>query len=340
MVISKTPCRISLAGGGSDMAAFYEQEQGAVVTATIDKYIYVLVNAKFDRRIRIGYSRTEEVERIDQIEHPIARESLRLFGQPHGIEIVSVADIPSRGSGLGSSSAYTVGLLNSLFAFSAQRAGPAQLAGLAAKVEIELCAQPIGLQDQYAVAYGGLNFMAFERQGKVTVSPIVCAARVLDRLEERLGLYYTGITRTAGSILGSQGRAMRQGRRAFAIMGRMVELSHRMRLELEAGNVESVGEMLHEGWMLKRSLTAGITNPEIDEYYARARAAGAVGGKLLGAGGGGFLLFFASAAAHARIGAALKLRRVPFAFEGEGSKIVFYQPQAVEIEGAARRAAF
>jgi len=321
------------------MAAFYEREQGAVVSATIDKYIYVLANAKFDQRVRISYSRTEEVDRADQIEHPIARESLKLFRQLRGIEIVSVADIPSRGSGLGSSSAYTVGLLNSLFAFSAQRAGAEELARLAAKVEIELCGQPIGLQDQYAVAYGGLNFMAFERNARVTVSPIVCTACVLDRLEERLGLYYTGVTRAAGSILETQSRAMRQRPRAFAIMQRMVELSRRMRLELEAGNVESVGEMLHEGWMLKRALTAGITSPAIDEYYARARAAGAVGGKLLGAGGGGFMLFFASAPAHERIGAALKLRRVPFAFEREGSKIVFYQPQALEMEGPARRAA-
>ena len=340
MIISKTPCRISFAGGGSDMAAFYEEEQGAVLTATIDKYLYVLVNAKFDHRIRVSYSRTEEVDRVDQIEHPIAREALKLFSQPRGIELVSVADIPSRGTGLGSSSAYTVGLLNSLFAFSAQRAGPEELAGLAAKVEIQLCGQPIGLQDQYAVAYGGLNFMVFERGGKVAVTPIVCPPRVLERLEECLGLYYTGVTRAAGTILKNQGLAMRRRPQALAIMRRMVELSRRMRLELEAGNVDSVGEILHEGWMLKRSLSAGISNPAIDEYYRRARAAGAVGGKLLGAGGGGFLLFFAPPAAHARIGAALpKLRRVPFAFEREGSKIVFYQPQALDMEAPFRRLA-
>ncbi|HEY0758053.1 MAG TPA: hypothetical protein VGD59_02230 [Acidisarcina sp.] len=337
MIISKTPCRISFAGGGSDIAAYYREHGGAVVSVTIDKYIYVALNEKFDHRIRVSYSRTEEADTVDQVQHPIVRSCLKLLGQERGgIEIVSVADIPSRGTGLGSSSSFTVGLLNGLFAYQGRQASPEELARLSCDVEIDLCGQPIGKQDQYAAAFGDLRMYRFHPDGTVAVDPLICKRQTMEALQGNLLMFYTGMTRNAGDILEQQTQVLAHDLDAQAKMHKMVEHAELVRRTLEAGDADGVGEILHESWMLKRTLTGGISTGEIDGWYAKARAAGALGGKILGAGGGGFLLMYAPLDRQpAVIDALRELRRIPFRFEREGSKIVYYQPANLDEEQTA-----
>lgn len=324
MIISRTPLRMSFVGGGSDLPAFYRRFGGAVVSTAIDKYVYVTVNPKFDHRIRISYSRTEEVETVAKIRHPLVREGMRLLGVDGGIEITSIADIPSRGTGLGSSSSFTVGLLHALHAYAGRYAAAEQLAREACHIEIDLCGEPIGRQDQYAAAYGGLNFMQFHPDDSVSVDPIVCKRETLRNLQENIISFYTGITRKAAGVLKSQQTAMASQRSKQRVMKRMVQLAHDLRAELQKNNLAAFGELLHENWELKRSLTGGISSEQIDRWYALARKEGALGGKLLGAGSGGFLMFYAPRDRHEAISRALgKLRRVDLGFEPEGSKIIF-----------------
>jgi D-glycero-alpha-D-manno-heptose-7-phosphate kinase len=333
MIISKTPCRLSFAGGGSDIESFYREHGGAVVSVAIDKYVYLTLQQRFDQSIRIGYSRTEEVNEVDEIQHPIVRHCLNLLGPRKGIEITSHADIPSRGSGLGSSSSFTVGLLNGLYAYQGRHASPQQLAEQACHVEINLCKDPIGKQDQFAAAFGDLRMYHFHADGTVKVEPLICKPKTVEKLQRSLMMFYTGITRSAAGILKEQTRALSDERPAIEKMRRIVDHAHAVRHELESGNPDGVGEILHESWMLKRSLSAGITNPEIDAWYEAARKAGAVGGKILGAGGGGFLLFYVPQERQASVRQALgDLRRIPFRFEPEGSKIVYYHPTTLDPE--------
>lgn len=333
MIISKTPCRLSFAGGGSDIESYYRRHGGAVVSVTIDKYVYLTLQQKFDESIRIGYSRTEEVDGVDEIQHPIVRHCLSLLGPRQGIEITSHADIPSRGSGLGSSSAFAVGLLNGLYAFQGRHASPQTLAEQACHVEIDLCGDPIGKQDQFAAAFGNLRMYHFYPNGTVKVEPLICSARTLGALQQNLLMYYTGITRSAAEILKEQTRVLEQEHAAIDRMRGIVEHAHAMRQELESGNVDGVGEILHESWMLKRQLTSAISNAEIDGWYEAARRAGATGGKILGAGGGGFLLLYVKPERKTDVKKALNhLRRIPFRFEPEGSKIVFYNPTTLDPE--------
>jgi D-glycero-alpha-D-manno-heptose-7-phosphate kinase len=334
MIISKTPFRISFVGGGSDIPSFYEKYGGAVVSTTIDKYVYVLLNAKFDSGIRLSYSRTEIVDRVEDIEHPIFREALQLMNITGGVEIASIADIPAQGTGLGSSSSFTVGLLNSLYAFCGNHISRQKLGRLSSIIEMERCHHPVGKQDQYAAAFGGLNLIKFNQDGSVNVSPIVCTRRTIDQLQDNLLLFYTGITRNAGEILEEQSIALRENKASIATMNRLVSLTSQLMRELRHDNVDAVGQILHEGWMMKRSLACGITNDVIDGWYTAARRAGAMGGKLLGAGGGGFFLFYAPRRHHSAIEAALStLTRVPMVFEFEGSRIVFYNPPHAEFIG-------
>jgi D-glycero-alpha-D-manno-heptose-7-phosphate kinase len=331
MIISKTPCRVSFAGGGSDIESFYREHGGAVVSATIDKYVYLTLQTKFDHHIRISYSKTEEVEQVDQIQHPIVRHCLQLMGPRQGIEITSHADIPSRGSGLGSSSSFTVGLLNGLYAYQGHHASPQDLAEKACHVEIDLCGDPIGKQDQFAAAFGSLRMYHFHPNGTVKVEPLICRARTIETLERNLMLFYTGLTRSASEILREQTRALGAERAAIDKMRRIVDHAHAVRRELESDNPDGVGQILHESWMLKRSLSLGITNPDIDAAYEAARSAGASGGKILGAGGGGFLLFYVPRDRQPAVRKALAhLRLVPFRFEPEGSKIIFYNPTTLD----------
>ena len=324
MIISQTPLRISFAGGGSDLPAYYRQHGGAVVSTAIDKYVYVTVSRKFDHTLRVSYSRTEEVARASELQHPIVREGLGMIGLEGGLEITSVADIPSKGTGLGSSSSFAVGLMHALHAIQGRHVAAEQLADEACRIEIEKCGEPIGKQDQYAAAYGGLNHISFLRDGSVQVEPIVLASGLREELGRHFLVFYTGITRSASDILAVQSKVLAdEGKKAEA-MQRMVSYAGELRDELWRGNCEAMGRILHENWLLKQSLTAGISSGQINQWYERALAAGAMGGKLLGAGGGGFLLFFAPPERHAKITEALAdLRPIPFALEPRGSRIVF-----------------
>ena len=324
MIISRTPFRISFVGGGSDLASFYQKHSGAVVSTTIDKYMYLTVNKIFGNNIRVSYSETEIVDHVDQIKHKLVRDILKYLGIANQIEITSMADIPSKGAGLGSSSAFAAGLINALKAHQNEFAAAESLAKAACHIEIERCGEPIGKQDQYAVAYGGLNYIRFNPDGTVEVQPIICRPDVKERLDKNLMMLYTGITRSAADVLSEQKSNYETKADKVAIMKRMVKLADDLKEELEHNNLEAFGEILHENWQLKKQMAGGITNSQIDGWYDQARRAGAIGGKILGAGGGGFLLIYAPAERHAAIKNALPdLRPVDFKFEKEGSKIIF-----------------
>jgi D-glycero-alpha-D-manno-heptose-7-phosphate kinase len=324
MIISRTPLRMSFVGGGSDLPVYYRRFGGAVVSTAINQYVYVTVNKKFDRKIRVSYSRTEEASSVARIRHPLVREAMKMLGIDGGIEITSIADVPSKGTGLGSSSSFTVGVLHALHAYAGRYAGAEQLAKESCQIEIDRCGEPIGKQDQYAAAFGGLNYIQFNRDDSVLVEPIICKPKALEEIQASTLTFYTGITRSASNILQHQKTAMGSEKKKQGVMRRMVELAGDLRRELQANRWQSLGEIIHEGWMLKKTLTADISTTVIDDWYARARKAGAVGGKLLGAGAGGFLMFQAPRERHEAVARALKgLRQVDFRFEPQGSKIIF-----------------
>ena len=326
MIITRTPLRISFAGGGSDLPAFYEDEQGAVVSTAIDKYIYITVNPKFDHKIRASYSVTEIVESVGEVKHELIRESLRLLGIRQGIEITSISDIPSQGTGLGSSGSYTVGLLNALYAYQGHFAGAERLAHEACHIEIERCGHSSGKQDQYIAAYGGLQYIRFNSDGSVFTDPVICCSETRQRLQDSLLLFYTGLTRRANDILTEQSREIRANGDKRASLRRMVGLAYQLHEALGRDDLDAFGEILHTGWMEKRQQTNGISNGQIDAWYEQARQAGAIGGKLLGAGGGGFLLLYADPRRHVNICRALsELRLVPFSFSPQGSKVIYVE---------------
>ncbi|MDB6108569.1 MAG: kinase [Pedosphaera sp.] len=324
MIISRTPLRMSFMGGGSDLPVFYRRFGGAVVSTAINQFVYVTVNKKFDQRIRVSYSRTEEARSVDRIKHPLVREAMKMLGIAGGIEITSIADIPAKGTGLGSSSSFTVGLLHVLHAFAERHAGAEQLAKDACEIEIERCGEPIGKQDQYAAAFGGLNYIQFNPDDSVVVEPIICKRQTIEQLQSHTLVFYTGLTRSASSILQHQQNGMASDKKKQSVMRRMTKLAQQMRCDLQQNRVDAFGEIIHESWLLKKTLASGISNGSIDDAYARARTAGAVGGKLLGAGAGGFLMFYAPPERHDEITRALDgLRRMQFRFEPQGSKIIF-----------------
>jgi D-glycero-alpha-D-manno-heptose-7-phosphate kinase len=326
MIISRTPLRISFAGGGSDLPPFYRHEPGAVVSTAIDKYIYITVNKKFDRRIRASYSVTEMVDSVDDLKHELIREALRMVGLDRGIEITSISDIPSRGTGLGSSSTYTVGLLKALYAYKGQHVGAKRLAQEACQIEIEMCGKPIGKQDQYIAAYGGLQYIQFHPDESVFADPLVCLPSTKTELQKRLLLLYTGLTRSADDILAEQTRNTRNDGDKRQALRTMVKLANELRDALVCNDLGSFGEILHLGWLEKKKMASGISNPRIDAWYERARQHGAVGGKVTGAGGGGFLLLYAPAERHGEIVRYLpELQPVPFRFEPQGSKIIYVE---------------
>lgn len=317
---------MSYVGGGSDLRSFYQEEVGAVLSTSIDKYIYIAVNRKFDGDIRLSYSKTEQVARPEELEHPLVREALALLEIPGGIEITSMADIPSKGTGLGSSSSFTVGLLNALYAYKGKYVSKEQLAHEACDIEINRCGEPIGKQDQYAAAYGGLNLIRFHGDETVSVDPVICPPGLMAQIEQSTLVFYTGRTRSASAVLKQQSDAMRNSDRR-ALMRRMVQLAFDLKKELESGHFHNFGAILDENWKLKAQLAEGISDPQIDAWYKRGIAAGASGGKLLGAGNGGFMMFFAPSDRHAFIREALnELRPVQFNFDRNGAQIIFYQP--------------
>jgi len=320
---------MSFVGGGSDMADYYRHAPGAVISTAINKYIYVTANKKFDRGIRVAYSKTEEVELVGQLEHKLVRAAMNQLNLQGGVEITTVADIPSKGTGLGSSSSFTVGLLNTLSAFQGRPSTAEELAAGSCHVEIDVCGEPIGKQDQYAAAYGGFNRYDFLSDEKVRVTPIIVQPRVLETLEGNLLMLYTGITRSASQLLEKQGQNLRQDKNKVATLGKMVDLCDDFQRVLQEGSPDKVGPILHENWLLKKSLTQGVSTSVIDEWYDAGRKAGATGGKILGAGAGGFLLLYAPKENHERICHALPgLRPIPFRFERFGSQIIFFNPTA------------
>jgi D-glycero-alpha-D-manno-heptose-7-phosphate kinase len=311
-------------GGGSDLPAYYRHRQGAVVNTTIDKYIYITVNRAFGPQIRASYSKTEIVDSVDELAHPLIREAIKLSGVEGGIEITSIADIPSRGTGLGSSSAYLVGLLHALWAYQGVFKSAKSLAEEACRIELEVLGEPIGKQDQYIAAYGGLQQIRFNADESVYVDPVICTRETRLALQERLMVFYTGVTRSASEILARQSAGTAAKLEALAeLVGMSEEVNEILRSNRQ---LDRIGELLHRGWEIKRSLAAGITSPEIDRLYEAARRAGALGGKITGAGGGGFLLLWVEEQNRQRVRRSLPdLFEMPVALEPQGSKIIYIE---------------
>jgi D-glycero-alpha-D-manno-heptose-7-phosphate kinase len=321
MIISRTPLRVSLAGGGTDIQDYYRFGYGSVLSMAIKKYMYVTVNRRFEDDIRVSYSKTEIADSVDKVEHGIVRECLRKVGIASNIEVTTIADIPSRGTGLGSSSALTVGLLNALYAFTGHRASPKRLAEEACEIEIDLLREPIGKQDQYIAAYGGMQFIRFNADETVFVDPVICPPKTKRDIEKHMMLFYTGKTRNSGSILSKQKGNSSINR---ITLDKMCAQSEKLFHELICHRIEEIGTIMKEGWELKKSLASGISDPDIDGFYKKALQAGAVGGKLTGAGGGGFLTLFVPAEKQQAVRSALSsLKEIDFKMEPQGSKIIY-----------------
>jgi D-glycero-alpha-D-manno-heptose-7-phosphate kinase len=323
MIISQTPYRVSFAGGGTDLPAYYRREFGAVLSVTIDQHIYVTLHRRFEPTIRVSYSRTEIAPTIDEVQHELVRESMRMVEIDEPLEITTIGDVPS-GTGMGSSSSLTVGLLTALYGYQHRVVSPKLLAEQACRVEIDILGKPIGRQDQYAAAFGGLNYFRFNSDDSVLVEPVPCRAETLAELEQRALLLYTGQTRDANVILEQQSNSAGE---QLDVLRAMRDLADQMRCALAGeGDLDRFALLLHEGWELKRSLGCGISNDHINEWYTVARRAGAVGGKLLGAGGGGFVLLIAPPWRHRAIREALgRPRELPFKISRYGSRNIFIQ---------------
>lgn len=328
VVISRAPFRLSFLGGLTDLPSFFAEEEGATLTCAIKKYMYITVNERFDETYRVAYSKTEICETPAQIEHKIVRTILSTYAPAarekaagRGLEIMSMADIPA-GTGLGSSSAFTVGLLQAVKAHLGSVPSPSALAAEAARIEIEECREPVGKQDQYAAAFGGLRYFRYLPSGEVIGESLGGSDETKRELEASIMLFYTGITRSASAVI-KEHKADPGWRRET--LREMKKLAERGRRAIEENQpMARFGELLHEGWRLKKSMASGISAPRIDEWYERARAAGAWGGKIMGAGGGGFLMIMAGADRQAAIRRELaELRFVPVAFEGFGSRVIF-----------------
>ncbi len=323
MLITRTPLRISIGGGGTDLPSYYERFGGFVVTAAIDKYIYVSINRTFTEDYFLKYSALERVKRVEEIQHPIIRESLKLHPVGPAIEIVSVADIPA-GTGLGSSGAFTVGLLRALYAFQREHASAQAVAEEACRIEIELLDRPVGKQDQYIAAFGGLTCLELDPDGQVRASPLRIPEAAMRDLEEHLLMFFTGYSREADALLTEQNRRSAKGDGAMLDNLHFVkELGRSIQAALEAGDPMRFGELMHQHWVHKTKRSSGMSNERIDRWYDLAMANGAVGGKLVGAGGGGFLLFYARDRLALRQAMAREgLKEVRFTFDHDGSQVI------------------
>lgn len=323
MIIVRTPLRISFVGGGSDIKAFYDQSPGKVVCTAFDKFVYAIVKERFDDMIYINYSKKETVQHVDEIQHDLVREAMRLTGVEKGIEITTLADIPSSGSGLGSSSSITVALLHALHTYQNTLVTAEQLAQEACRIEIDILGKPIGRQDQYAAAYGGVNQFTFLPDDTTLRIPVQMSGPVLRKFASALLLYYTGITRSANDILSHQTSNMNVEEKRRTMQA-MVDLVDSFTRAMEQDDIDTCGRLLDENWRLKQQLAAGISNPAIDEMYRAAKAAGALAGKISGAGGGGFLLLVVPREKQNQVFAAMRpYRELPFMIEESGSKVIF-----------------
>jgi D-glycero-alpha-D-manno-heptose-7-phosphate kinase len=323
MIITRTPLRISIGGGGTDLPSYYQRFGGFVISAAINKHIYVGINETFGGGYFLKYSAMENVATLDEIRHPLIREALRMHAVPAPIEVVSMADVPA-GTGLGSSGAFTVGLLRAVHAFQRRYVDPAEVAEEACRIEIEILREPVGKQDQYIAAFGGLACFEFAEDGQVTVTPLKINNSTLYNLEDRLMMFFTGYSRNASAVLDDQKVRSDAGDRAMIENLHFTkQLGQCIQLALEQGNTRRFGELMHEHWMHKKDRSPGTTSESINRWYEIGRANGAVGGKLVGAGGGGFLLFYADdrdALRRAMVNQGLHEFR--FKFDHEGSKLL------------------
>ena len=321
MLITKTPFRVSFCGGGSDIEDFYEKYGGCVLSTSINKYMYISIHPYFNpQQTLLKYSENELVDDIKNIKHKIFHQVLNDM-KIHGVEISSTADVPG-GTGLGSSSTFTVGLLNTLYCYKGKFVSKGKLAKEACEIEINKLGAPIGKQDQYAAAYGGLNFIRFNKDGTVSVAPIMMHSNTYKRLESNLLMFYTGTTRSANIILKEQKQNINKNEKNENLR-QMCFLAENMKESLENNELKSFGEILHKSWELKRTLASGISNPEIDRVYEIAMNSGALGGKLLGAGGGGFLLFYCEKENQEKLRKNIGLREFDFKFEQDGTSVAY-----------------
>lgn len=320
MIVVQTPLRVSFFGGGTDFETFSSREGGCVLSSAIDRYIYVIIKERYDNRIRVGYSRTELVDSLQDLEHELVRESLKMTDLRQGVEISTMADIPSRGSGLGSSSAVTVGLLNAMYHYLSEPSDRETLAKQACEIEIDILGKPIGKQDQYIAAYGGQRLIEFKRCGGVDVTNPEVSKETWRRLSDRLLLFFTGVTRKSDTVLKEQEDNMLD---RISFLREIKNLAYQGCEALAAGEIDEFGQLLNRGWALKKQLASRISNDTLDEMYCKALTAGAIGGKIAGAGGGGFLLLYAPLQRHDAIRTALSgLPELRFNLEPEGSKVI------------------
>jgi D-glycero-alpha-D-manno-heptose-7-phosphate kinase len=321
MIVTQTPLRVGLVGGGTDLPGYYREHGGRVLNAAIDKYVYVIVKQRFDDAIYVNYSQKEIVSRVEDIEHELVREAMYMTGVRSGVEITTLADIPSAGSGLGSSSAVTVGLLHTLFAYQGRQVTAQELAERACAIEIDRCRKPIGKQDQYAAAYGGICDLRFGPGDRVDVQQILLSSSARRRLSGELLLFYTGITRSADTILGEQSANTAD---RLPQLGQLRDLAGEAADGLRSGDLEAIGAAMNKGWQAKRSLASGVSTSQIDDAVERALGAGATGAKVTGAGGGGFLLVVCPLERQRAVREALvEMRELPIAIDPSGSRVVY-----------------
>lgn len=326
MILARAPLRLPLGGGGTDLPSYYERHGGFFLAGAVNKYVYISINRpQVDDLIRVKYSHSETVSDLDEVQHELVREAMRLVGVERGVEIVSMADIPA-GTGMGSSGSFLVALLRALHALRRDYVSPCQLAEEACHIEIDVLGSPVGKQDQYVAAFGGVTSFEIARGGQVTVTPLPLSAHYLDELRGNLLLYYTGIQRRSRDILEDQRKdTVQTDDGVVQSLHRTKELGHETKAALEQGDLSRFGELLDVHWQNKKRRSAKISDDRIDRWYDRARAEGALGGKLVGAGGGGFFLFYCPAGSKGRVRAAMVeegLRPMPFDFDFEGAKVL------------------
>jgi len=319
MILTRTPLRVSLFGGGSDIPSYYEREPGRVLSFTIDKYMYIALCRTAFKGVKVVYNEVELADSVSSVKHSRVRECLRGFGISSHVEISSFCEIPTKGTGLGSSSTFTVGLINALSNLLNMPMGKYDIANLACLIEIESCKEPIGKQDQFAAAFGGANVFGFHKDGVLIVKPAVSNV-IIERLNNNLMMFYTGLTRNTSDILSAQSKSKTND----SLLKRMVGMTIDAEIALELGNLDDIGEMLDEGWQLKRQLAYNVSNDFIDMHYKKAMQAGALGGKILGAGGGGYLLFYVPLDKQEAVRQSLSnLEEFKFKFEDTGTTVVY-----------------
>ena len=320
MIVVETPLRLSFNGGGTDFEDFYRDHGGAVLSAAIDKSVFVIVKRRFDNKIYLNWSKKEIVDKVDEIEHELIREAMKLTGVCQGVEITTLSDVPSEGSGLGSSSSITVALLHALYTYQGHLVTAEDLAQQACKIEIDILGKPIGKQDQYIAAYGNMKFITFSKK-EIKVENVNISPMVKRRLNEHLLLFYTGNTRDANKILKKQKATIKFN---LPILKEKIMLAYTTKQAIEEESFDEFGKLLDQGWNLKRKLNPDTTNTGIDDMYQQAKGAGALGGKVVGAGGGGFMLLYVPMNKRSAVRASMAhLEELPFHFAEVGSKVIF-----------------